>query len=97
MSHADLVNDVLFWLIVLSALLLIACIAAVIRTPPYVLTSTPAGPAPDAAGPAMPGPQTAAAAALPIRDAGASDYVARHASAGRPPWGPAPKPPGVDG
>jgi hypothetical protein len=84
MSHA-LINDGLFWLTVLSVVLLVVFVGAAVR-PPRELASSPAQPAPEPA-PARPRPPAAAPTPLPRRQPGHSGYVARHASAGRLPWG----------
>jgi hypothetical protein len=90
MNHAAPVNDVLFWPVILSALLLLTFVRASIRTPAEP-SRTPAQGLPEPAEAEAQGP-----APLPKRVAGGPGYVARHASANGPPWGPAPKPPGVD-
>ncbi len=93
MNHAAPVNDVLFWPIILSALLLLTFVRASIRMPAEP-SRTPAQGVPEPAEPA--GADAQAPRPLPKRFAGGSGYVARHASADGPPWGPAPKPPGAN-
>lgn len=90
MSHAASADDVLFWSVLLSALLLATFVRASIRGP----SEPPRTPAQAFPEPAE--PEVQAASPLPNRVVGDSGYVARHAVASGPPWGPAPKPPGVD-
>jgi hypothetical protein len=93
MNHAAPGNDVLFWSIMVLALLLVTFVRASIRAPNEPVRN-PAQAFPELAEPAEQEAQTVPP--LPRRFAGDSGYVARHASYGGPPWGPAPKPPGVD-
>lgn len=97
MSHATLVNDGLWVLMIVSAVLLVTFISAVAGMPPE-LARPAEGPAPGLGQRTAPLPQEGPPVPLPRRhvDDGAG-YVARHASPrSGPPWGPAPKPPGVD-
>jgi hypothetical protein len=93
MNHAALVNDVLSWSVILAALLLVTFVRASIRAR-YEPPPAPARVFPEPAEPAGAGVQ--AAPSLPKRVVTEPDYVARHAVVSGPPWGPAPKPPGVD-
>ena len=113
MSHAALVNVVLFWCVVgltlLLAMFLYAVIAmphedAVPTEPPVLKTPAPPPPSPVKRPPATVLP------AGSVGQRGGAGYAPRHADAlepeqkvvqrpevsGGPPWGPAPKPPGLD-
>ena len=110
MSRADLVNNGFFFIVAFLALLLLMCLYAVIALSPEdsVRTEPPTLRAPTQP-PRAARPQLRPATAL-AGDAGrsgAAGYAARHATAaapvtnrpkvsGRPPWGPAPRPPGLD-
>ena len=94
MSRAALINDGLFWLVVLSVLLLATFIGAAIRTPPEADAASD-GSASETVRPPRPQPQPGRPPPLPKRSVGASGYAPRHATRNRPPWEPAPKPPGL--
>ncbi len=104
-SHAAVVDDVLLCLAIVLALLLAAFIGAAIRAPAQpAIEPVQAGPAPAMSGPA-PAPKLPVrnpararppASASPARAQGRSGYLPKHAVHGGPPWGPAPRPPGID-
>jgi hypothetical protein len=101
MSHAELVRDGLFFFVVFLTLLLVLFIGAAVRAPAEQpgARSQPAAPPiqPDLDGPGLTWPRTAAtwppAGATTL--ASDNDYLPRHATPGGPPWGPAPRPPGL--
>lgn len=106
MSRATLVNDGLFCFVVLLTLLQVMSIGAAIRTPPPA-TSSPVPPGREPPAPARLPLRAPPPSANAARRSGGG-YVARHAAAvpgldvirapavsGKPPWGPAPRPPGV--
>jgi hypothetical protein len=106
-SHAAVVDDVLLGLAIVLTLLLAVFIGAVIRAPAQPATEpAPAGPAPATAGPApapkLPVRKPAASGARPpasvspARAQGPAGYLPKHAVRGGPPWGAAPRPPGID-
>lgn len=106
MSHTTVVDDVLLGLAIVLALLLAVFIGAVIRAPAQPATEpAQAGPAPGAAEPApapkLPVRKPAAsgarppASASPARAHGPGGYLPKHGVRGGPPWGPAPRPPGI--
>jgi hypothetical protein len=102
-SHAALVNVGLVYVVVVQPILLVVFLRAVSRAPsgPPDSASHPAPEplAPQVSAPRSPEPaMLAARAPWPPADAeqpGQTGYVGRHATRGGPPWGPAPKPPGV--
>jgi hypothetical protein len=105
MSHAALVNDVLFSFVVFLTLLLVMFIYAVIRMPPELADSPEPPMLTPPAPPALPVRPPPRPATLPGQS-GKAGYTARHTTAaapvidppkvsGGPPWEPAPEPPGV--
>jgi hypothetical protein len=111
MSRAALVHAGLLYIVVVQPLLLVMFIRAVIKAPagPADSPSRPVPSPPEAsvAAPASPTPalpqrqpRPEPRAAWPAADTasqpGDEGYVGRHATRSRPPWGPAPKPPGID-
>jgi hypothetical protein len=103
MSHTSLGSGGLLLLVIASALLLALFVVAALRAPAEVNRPDP-GPAapPEPARPPPPLPRRTVINPpdAMTRNAGA-DYPPRHAAPGEatsggPPWGPAPKPPGVD-
>jgi hypothetical protein len=92
MGHATLVNDGLFWFVILLTLLLLMFICAVIATPPEDAVRTepptlnapaPPPPAPAAALPAG-RPQALPSPAGAARRSGGAGYAARHTPAAAP-------------
>jgi hypothetical protein len=104
MTHASLASDVLFWFIIAAMLLLAAFVIAAIRAPMEASRPFPRPAAPPEAAPPEPAlappPLPRRRAASPPADAPSQSngvsYPPRHAASGGPPWGPAPKPPGID-
>jgi hypothetical protein len=93
MSHAALVNDGLFWLVLFMTVLLAMFVCAVVVTPPEAADRSseepelgPLGLPPPAPVPALPArrPQAPASPAGPDRLAGATGYAARHTPAAAP-------------
>lgn len=104
MSHASLASDALLLLVIASALLLALFVSAAIRAPTEVNKpdpgqAAPAEPAPPP--PPLPHRRVISPPAEAVTQNTGADYPPRHAapgqaSSGGPPWGPAPKPPGID-
>jgi hypothetical protein len=93
MSHTDLVNVALFCFVALMALLLVMFLYAVIRGPRQP-ASLPVWTDPESPEPA----QARQRATWPPgagRQPDDIEYLPRHATPGGPPWGPAPRPPGL--
>jgi hypothetical protein len=93
MSHAALVSDGLFWLVIFMTLLLAMFVYAVVVTPPEPATRSSEEPAleppaspPPAPVPALPArrPQAPASPAGPDRPSGGASYPARHTPAAAP-------------
>ena len=110
MSRATLVNDGLLCFLVLLTLLQVMYIGAAIRTPPATSSPVPPDTEPPAPATLplrapLPSPSAARrpgggyvprhAAALPGLDVIRLDVIRAPAVSGKPPWGPAPRPPGV--
>ena len=110
MSHATLVSDGLLGLTITLAVLLVMFVAAAIGTPAEAAVPSarpdaepPGQPAAEPPVPVLPRRRPASPPApggtgyLP-RHAAAAAAAAAHAAAaaGGPPWGPAPRPPGMD-
>lgn len=104
MSHAALVKAGLLYIALVQPLLLVMFVWAVIRAP-YGPADSPSHPVPEPLAPQFAAPRQPEPAGLPARatwppigaagPSGETGYVGRHATQGGPPWGPAPKPPGV--
>jgi hypothetical protein len=93
MSHAALVNDGLFWLVIFMTVLLAMFVCAVVMMPPQEADrsseESPLGPLglpPPAPVPALPArrPQAPASLAGPDRPSGGASYPARHTPAAAP-------------
>ena len=111
MSGAALVHAGLLYIVVVQPLLLVVFVRAVIKAPAGPADSlSHSVPSPSEASLAAPASRTSALqrrqprpeprVAWPAADTasqpGDDSYVARHATRSRPPWEPAPKPPGMD-
>jgi hypothetical protein len=102
----SLAHAALLWFPAILTLLLLVFVAAIIRSPAW--TPSPASPDADPLGPRQTGDEPPTVP-LPRRVAGQSGRIARGPGelqfppgvvraprvSGTPPWGPAPKPPGV--
>jgi hypothetical protein len=93
MSHAALVNDGLFWLVLLMTLLLATFVYAVVVAPPQEASHSseepplgPPGLPPPVPAPALPArpPQAPASPAGPARPSGGASYAARHTPGAAP-------------
>ena len=103
MSHAAVVKDGLFYFVTLLTILLVMFIYAAIRTAPEIVrqVSQPDAEPPVSARPDQEDPtlgwlprQASWPGEAEDQPAGAGPVV-RRATRGGPPWGPAPRPPGI--
>jgi hypothetical protein len=99
MSHASLASNGLLWLIIAFTLLLALFVLAAIREPleasrPSSGMATSPEPAPPP--PPLPRREPISPTADAVSQKASTGYPPRHATSGGPPWGPVPKPPGIE-